>query len=52
MVTDVTFWGDVIVTPLQAAYSDKVFEPMYEEDGKEKSAAATAEKSEAMDTQS
>ncbi|VDO58492.1 unnamed protein product [Onchocerca flexuosa] len=27
-----TFWGDVIVTPLEAAYVDKVMEPMYEDE--------------------
>lgn len=27
-----TFWGDVIVTPLEAAYIDKVMEPMYEDE--------------------
>ncbi|VDK78721.1 unnamed protein product [Litomosoides sigmodontis] len=32
LVTDMTFWGDVIVTPLEAAYVDKVMEPMYEDE--------------------
>ncbi|KAK6107903.1 DZF domain family protein [Brugia pahangi] len=32
LVTDMTFWGDVIVTPLEAAYIDKVMEPMYEDE--------------------
>ncbi|VBB29712.1 unnamed protein product [Acanthocheilonema viteae] len=32
LVTDMTFWGDVVVTPLEAAYVDKVMEPMYEDE--------------------
>ncbi|VDM99313.1 unnamed protein product [Thelazia callipaeda] len=32
LVSDMTFWGDVIVTPLEAAYVDRVMEPMYDEE--------------------
>lgn len=36
LVIEMTFWGDVVVTPLEAAYVDKVMEPMYEDEaGKE-----------------
>lgn len=35
LVTERTCWGDVVVTPLQAAYSDKVMEPMYEDECKD-----------------
>ncbi|EJW85420.1 hypothetical protein WUBG_03670 [Wuchereria bancrofti] len=49
LVTDMTFWGDVIVTPLEAAYIDKVMEPMYEDEiSGEKSDEA---RTDSMDTQ-
>lgn len=49
LVTDMTFWGDVIVTPLEAAYVDKVMEPMYEDEiSGEKSDEA---RTDSMDTQ-
>ena len=32
LMTEITFWGDVVVTPLEAAYVDKVMDPMYEDE--------------------
>lgn len=49
LVTEVTFWGDVIVTPLKAAYTEKALEPMYEDDPKSK---ANTDKADGMDTHS
>lgn len=48
LVTDMTFWGDVIVTPLEAAYVDRVMEPMYEDDGGNEKAGEA--KTDGMDT--
>lgn len=43
LVTEVTFWGNVIVTPLQAAYAEKALEPMYEDEQKAKDVEVKAE---------
>ncbi|VDN60126.1 unnamed protein product [Dracunculus medinensis] len=32
LVTETTFWGDVVVTPLEAAYTDKVMDPLFAEE--------------------
>lgn len=32
LVTEITFWDGVVVTPLEAAYVDKIMEPMYEDE--------------------
>lgn len=48
LVTDMTFWGDVIVTPLEAAYVDKVMEPLYEDDCYNQKTCGT--KTDGMDT--
>uniref|UniRef100_A0A183EHZ9 Dirigent protein n=1 Tax=Gongylonema pulchrum TaxID=637853 RepID=A0A183EHZ9_9BILA len=32
LATETTFWGNVIVSPLEGAYVDRAMEPLYEND--------------------